>query len=81
MRPRSLALGKLARQKLSACITLNAINKISHDFSKGVFCSCKGSGLGFFFYPCAEERKAVYEENDDVGDMIGRLLRPFLRLC
>ena len=29
----------------------------------------------------SEERKGVYEENDDVEDMIGRLSRPFLILC
>ena len=34
--------------------------------------------LASFCTLCAEELNQVYEENDDVEDMIGRLSRPFL---
>ena len=64
-----------------ACSTVNALNKINRDFSKGAFCSCEYSGLVFSCTSGSEERRGVYEENDDVEDMIGRLSRPFLTLC
>ena len=37
--------------------------------------------LASLWSPGTEERKGVYEENDDVDDMIGKLSRPFLFLC
>jgi len=45
---------------------VNTLTKINHDINKGAFCSCEYSGLSFPHTPPSEERKGVYEENDDV---------------
>ena len=61
-------------------LTVRALYKNNPVFSKGAFCSYS-FGVGVLFgYPLTERTEGVYEEDEDVGDVIGESLRPFLFL-
>ena len=60
--------------------TVRALYKNNPIFTKGAFCSYS-SGLGSSFgEPLGNRTGGLYEEDEDVRDVVGRLSRPFLFL-
>ena len=84
LRPMSRRFSKVKKKQAPAVYifiyTVRALYKDNPTFSKGPFCSYLLAVRVLFGYPFGERTEGAYEDDEDVGNTMGLLARPFMFL-